>query len=336
MTRRTTATAYARAGLLGNPSDQYGGKALACSIFDFEARVELAAADRFAVISNPEERLDGAHFKEVAARLRERGCYEADRLVRAAIVRFAEGADGLGAIPDDDPSLKFHLRYETGIPRQAGLAGSSALVIATLRALAHWFDRPLGRVELAERALAAEVEDLGIAAGPMDRVIQSYEGLMHMDFAEPRTPASYRRLDPGLLPPLFLGWDPRIGRASGAIHRNVRLRWLAGDPEVRGAMEVFPALVDEGVACLERGDVAGFKKCVDRNFDTRASIFDLGERDVRMVEIGRARGAAVKLCGSGGAVVGVMDDPDQFSEIEGGFRQAGFRAIRPRLAADAP
>ena len=67
-----------------------------------------------------------------------------------------------------------------------------AIVIAALRALMSWFDVSIDPVTLAEMALAVEVEELGLAGGPMDRVIQVYEGLMLMDLREPRTAASYR------------------------------------------------------------------------------------------------------------------------------------------------
>jgi glucuronokinase len=333
--RRTTGQAYARAGLLGNPSDQYRGKAIAVPVCNFAARVILEEADAFSVAVSRDEGLDGASFREVALRLRERGCYETDRLIRAALRGFALHWPEWEALPDDDPRLRFRLRCETTIPRQAGLAGSSALVIAALRALAGWFQVPVEPLVLAKLALSAETRDLGIQAGPMDRIVQAHATPLVMDFREPWEAASHRPLDPAALPPLFLVWDPHPGRPSGIVHADVRLRWLAGDPDVRAAMKVFPRLVDEGVACLGRGDWPGFKKLVDRNFDTRAAVFDLSERDLRLVRIGRERGAAVKLCGSGGAVVGVLDSERDFPAVASAYEAAGFRALRPALRPES-
>ena len=45
--RRVSGRAHARAGLLGNPSDVYEGKAIAISIRNFEARVTLEESARF-------------------------------------------------------------------------------------------------------------------------------------------------------------------------------------------------------------------------------------------------------------------------------------------------
>jgi glucuronokinase len=298
--RRVVARAHARAGLLGNPSDVYEGRAIALSVRDFTAEVEI----------------------EPAAALRCEGEPGGAALLRAAFGRLPEARDD-----------QLALRFRTDVPRQVGLAGSSAIVVAALKALCGWFGVELHPAELAERALAAEVEDLGIVAGPMDRVIQAYEGLLYMDFRAPRGPHSYRRLDPGLLPPLFVAWDPEPGVSSGVAHGDVRARWLRGDPDVRAAMAVFPRLADEGLACLERRDVAGLQRLVDRNFDTRASIWPIRARDFEMVRIGRARGAAVKFCGSGGAVLGVMREAAEWDAIAAAYAEAGYPCLRPRVAA---
>ncbi len=332
--RRVSATTYARAGLLGNPSDVYEGKTIAISVGNFAASVTLEAADHFEILRGPSEALAAPSFWKMTDDLVARGCYDGIRLLRAAIKRFADRWGRLLALAEDDPRLRFTLCYETDIPRQVGLGGSSAIVIAALRALMDWFDVEIEPAELAEIALAAEVEDLGITAGPMDRVIQTYGGVVHMDFAPPRTPHSYTRLDPGLLPPLFMAWKPRPGRVSAQVHGDTRFRWLRGDPTVRAAMEEFPVLVDQGLACLERRDIASLQKLVNRNFDLRTSVMNVHEDDHEMVRIGRSQDAAVKLCGSGGAVIGVMQEEAEFAAIEEAYADRGYHTLRPKIAPD--
>jgi glucuronokinase len=238
------------------------------------------------------------------------------------------------ALPGNDPRLRFTMRYATDVPRQVGMGGSSAIITAALHALMRWFEVRIEPAELSEITLAAEVEDLGITAGPMDRAMQAYEGALAMDFRPPRTARSYRRLDPALLPPLFVAWQPPTGRASEQIHGGVRLRWLAGDPTVRATITEIAGLVDKGIACLERGDIREFQTLVDHNFDLRASIVDLSGRDLEMVRIGRSQGAAVKLCGSGGSVVGVMQEADEFAAIERAYAAKGYPTIRPKIVPD--
>lgn len=329
------ATAFSRVGLLGNPSDGYGGKAIALAVADFRARVGVAPAERFELIPGTSDGLAFGSVREAVDAFAATGCDDGLRLMRASLRRFALAWPGLAALHDDDPRLRFTLRYETDIPRQVGLAGSSAIVTATLRALCGWFGVELEPARLAEVALAAELDELGIAAGAMDRVVQAHGGLMVMDLAEPRGPASYERLDPAVLPPLFLAWDPRGGESSGRAHGTLRARWLAADPDVLRVIGELRALVDAGVACLRAGDRGGFRDLVRRNFELRTSIFDVAERDRRMVAIAARQEAAAKLCGSGGAVVGTPGPGDAEARLEGlaaSYREAGFEFLRPTPA----
>ena len=115
------------------------------------------------------------------------------------------------------------------MPREVGLAGSSAIVIACARALCDVCGHPLEPDELAREALAVELEDLGIAAGLQDRVVQTRETLVAMDFAdEPR----YEELDPALLPPLFVAWQRLPSQSSHYYHVALRRRHSEGDPHV--------------------------------------------------------------------------------------------------------
>lgn len=316
--------AFARAGLLGNPSDAFGGRALATPVRNFGARARVEPAARFAIALGKAS----AKFESWAALESSFTDHRRDgglRLLAAAVHRFASLAPGL-----DPPPLR--LCAETTVPFQVGLAGSSALVIAALRALAAHFEQALDVDDLARLALAAEVEDLGITAGWMDRLVQARDELLVMDLRDVAAPAC-EPLDPALLPPLFLAWDPEPGLDSGATHHDMRSRWEAGDAEVVDAMHRFAALADEGVAHLRRGDSVAFADAMNANFALRRSLYTLRPRDVTLVEIGQREGAAAKFCGSGGAAIGVLRDPADFPKLEAAYRAAGFAAIRPDVGA---
>ncbi len=330
--QRVRQTAHARAGLLGNPSDLYDGKVIALSLANFRAVVTLEPADRFEIVPGVDDRLVYPSLHEAASALSAYGCEDGVRLLRAALKKFVDLRGGLADLAASDPRLRFRISYETDIPRQVGLAGSSAIVTAALRALAEWFGLKLAPAALAELALACESEELGITAGPMDRVIQAYQGLVWMDFAPPRGAHGYRRLDANRLPPLFVAWDPRGGEPSRKLHSDVRLRYLRGDPEVRRAIASLPTLADEGLLCLERGDVAGLMALIDRNFATRASVFPLSPVDAELVRLARAAGTAAKLCGSGGAVIGVLPESSLWPALEARYSAAGFGIARASIA----
>lgn len=297
---RTLGTAYPRAGVLGNPSDIYGGRVIAFAFADFRAEVVVESA--------PSCEID------------ERG-----GLLGGLWQLFSARHLPSTAVP------AFRMRFESNIPRQVGLAGSSAILVAGLRALMEHFAVSIGPIAQAELVLAVETELLGIVAGPMDRVIQVYEGVQFIDCQRPLRAEGVRAIDPARLPPVFLAYDPTPGVDSGVIHSPVRERWLRGDPEVRRAIAVFPGLADRGLACLAEGDVRGWMVLANQNFDTRASIFDIAPRNREMVDVGRTHGAATGFAGSGGAVVGFVDDAARLPEIEAAYRRAGFAFLRPTI-----
>lgn len=331
MQTKVRGVAHARAGLLGNPSDVYEGKAIAFSFEDFHAEVEIEPSDHFVILPGPSDSLEFPSLIEADQHFSATGCEDGLRLLRAATHQFATHCQSVGALRADDSRLRFSMRYTTDIPRQVGLAGSSAIVVAAMRALMRWFGETIEPAQLAELALAAELENLRIAAGPMDRVAQSYGGIIAMNFKEPRSAASYRRLDAEQLPPLFIAYDPLGGESSGRAHGDLRARLDAGDRHAIETIQTFPKLVDEGLSCLERADFERFRALVDRNFDTRDEIFWIGPRDRKMVALGRAAGAACKLCGSGGAIVGVPSDAGDLEGLALKYRDAGFAFLRPTL-----
>lgn len=328
--------AYARAGLLGNPSDVFDGRAIGLTLANFAAAVTLEPADALEIAPGADDRLAYPSLREAADALDAYGCDDGVRLLRAALRKAVELRGGLRDLLPGDPRLRFRIAYATDIPRQVGLAGSSAIVIAALRALGDWLGpAPLAPAQLAEAALACEVDELGITAGPMDRVVQAYEGLLAMDFAPPRSDASYRRLDPRGLPPLFVAWNPRGGAPSRRQHGDMRARWLRGDPEVRAVVAELAALADEGRECIARGDGARLAELVDRNFDVRARVYPVGDVDRKLAELARERGAAAKQCGSGGAVIGVLRREGDWPRLAEAYASAGFAAQRARIALPA-
>lgn len=332
------AQALPRIGLIGNPSDGYGGKVIAFTFLDFRARVELEQAPRLLLRSPSGLELEAADLASLLASLdREPRPSEGIELLLAASRRFFEHCRvaGLGpaSLPAASPRLLFRMRFESDIPRQVGFAGSSAIVVAALRVLAGHFEVNLDPDTLARLALEAETQELGITAGPQDRVIQAHEGLLFMDFGA--APGN-RRLAIDRLPPLFIAWSSAPGNPSGDAHATIRRRFEAGDPEIRAAIARFPALADQAVACLESGDFDALRRLLDQSFDTRASIWPLGDADHALVKLGREHGAAVKLAGSGGGVVGVLRSEEDWPGLRDAYLDLGFQALRPRVGASLP
>jgi glucuronokinase len=267
--------AHARAALAGNPSDGYGGAVLGIALSEFAARAEARPASA-PEVNPPLE------------------------LVEATVSRFAREL-----CPDAHHSA---VRWSTSIPRSVGLGGSSAIVIATLRALCRLHAVQLTPAALADLALAVEREELGIAAGPQDRVAQSYGGLIYMDFAG--TPR-YEPLAPALMPPLLIAWRASTAEPSGPIHDELGDRFARGEPAVRRGIRELARAARAARDALLAGDVAEFRNAVDASFDTRRAMLVLDPRHVEMIELARGAGASANYAGSGGAIVCVCQNTDQ-------------------------
>ncbi len=311
---------------MGNPSDGYGGKAIAVAIENFRARATVESHDRLVLVGTGGNTLTLDSLDEAAEPFEHADGDGGLRLLRAALRRFLLRAP---ATSRD----RFLLRFDTDIPRQVGLSGSSAIIIAAIRALARWFDESIEPATIAEMALAAELDDLGIACGPMDRVIQAYGGLVAMDLREPRSSDSYARLDPASLPPLFVAFDRRGGQPSGRAHASVRARWERGDVEILSIMETFRGFVDAAVDALGSGDHERFAELMDRNFDLRCRFFPVSERDREMVAVARRFAASAKLCGSGGAIVGQPGARTDVAGLRREYARREFELIEPHVAA---
>lgn len=327
--------AYARAGLVGNPSDGYHGKTISTIVGNFWAEVTLYEWDQVEIVLSQEDRSRFRSVGELAQDVKLHGYYGGVRLVKATIKRFVEYCRA-NEIPLH--GRNFSVRYETNIPRQLGLAGSSAIIVATLRCLMEFYGVEIARRVQPSLVLSVETDELKIAAGLQDRVIQVYEGVVYMDFSEDSTDTihglacgTYEPLEPGLLPPLYLAYNPEISEPTEIIHNDLRGRYLRGEPKVVEAMKRFAELTVEARDALLRHDTERFSQLMDENFDLRHSILKLAPEHVEMVQRARRAGASAKFAGSGGAIVGCALTDDAYRRLNAAMAELGCRVIRPVL-----
>jgi glucuronokinase len=327
--------AYARAGLVGNPSDGYYGKTISVIVRNFFAEVTLYEWDEIEIVWSQE---DKSRFRSVGELVRDvklHGYYGGIRLVKATIKKFVEFCRRQGHGLHD---RNFSVRYESSIPRQCGLAGSSAIIVATLRCLMEFYGVRIPQEVQPSLALSVETEELGIAAGLQDRVIQVYEGLVYMDFSREvmRDHAGlacgvYEPLDPALLPSLYLAYSTDVSEPTEVIHNNLRARYQQGEPAVVQAMQHLADLTVQARAALLSGDHARFGALVNANFDLRRSICRLPAGQVEMVQRARRAGATASFTGSGGAIIGVCPDAATFARLQADLGEIRCKVIRPQV-----
>lgn len=337
-----TCQTCARVGLLGNPSDGFFGKTISLSIANFWAEATIVASEELMLNRHPIN--DPTSFGSLAdlQSVSKREGYQGGlRLMQATCKKFYEycALNGIAIARKN-----FTLSYDTNIPRQVGLAGSSAIVTSVFQCLMKFFNVTVHDIPKAEQpnfVLSVEMDELGINAGLQDRVIQAYSGAVYMNFdrelmAE-QGHGDYIELDPKLLPPLWLAYlaDPSD---SGKAHNDVRKRFDAGNEEVIAGMKMFADITERGKAAVLAKDFATLADLMDENFALRRKLYTdpaLGADNLTMVGIAQKHNAGAKFSGSGGAIVGLCRDQSKFSALQEELQCKGFVCV-PLVANPAP
>ncbi len=322
--------AYARAGLLGNPSDGYFGKTISISVRNFGASVTLWPSPELRIEPQPADDSTYPSVFHLRDTVGLTGYHGGIPLIKAAIKKFVEYCEAEG---QRLPNQNFTVRYRTSIPRQVGLAGSSAIVVATLRALMQFYGVEIPLQRLPTLVLQAETEELGITAGLQDRVIQCYEGCVYMDFQqeliEKQGFGHYERLDPRRLPKLYIAYKTALGKVSGRVLNDVRARWEKGEPHVVDTLAQIAGVAEAGRSALEAGDEAGLHALIDRNFDLRRQIMRISDSNVQLVETARRLGASASFTGSGGSIIGTYQDDEMLNRLFVELKKLDARVIKP-------
>ena len=326
--------AYSRAGLLGNPSDGYFGRTIALLIRNFRARVILYPSARLEIKPSKADMPVFESLDELYSLTRWRGYYGGIRIIQALIVRFMDYCQEQGIALEN---RNFTIEYESTIPLRLGMGGSSAIIIAALRALCQYFRVDIPLPIQAKIALETETREIGVPAGPQDRVIQVYEGLVYMDFKrelmESRGYGEYQPLDVQNLPNIYLAYRTSLSEGTEIFHNSVRERWRSGDPVIVNAMKKWGQIAEDGRQALLKRDFESFGKLVNTNFDLRAEIYTISPGNLEMIETSRRVGATSNFAGSGGAIVGTYSSPEIFQELTAEMQKIGVAVINPTISS---
>ena len=323
---------YARAGMLGNPSDGYFGKTLSFAFSNFRARVLVYPSGRLEIKPSKADLPVFESLEDLYRTTRWRGYYGGIRIIQALIVRLVDYCHSQGV---ELENRNFTLEYESNIPQRLGLGGSSAIITASLRALCQYFGLNIPLPIQANLVLETETKELNVPAGLQDRVVQAYQGLVYMDFSrsllETRGYGEYERMDPGLLRNIYVACRTSLSEGTEVFHSNLRERWQRGDPEVVQAMSTWASYAEEGRKCLLAGDYTRLNELINANFDLRLRIYQIDRGNLEMVHTARKAGASSNFAGSGGAIVGAYGDEETFERLTEYMKPLGVMVFKPRL-----
>ncbi|MBN1377741.1 MAG: GHMP kinase [Gammaproteobacteria bacterium] len=322
--------AYARAGLLGNPSDGYFGKTISISVKNFGAHITLYQSPELKIEPQTQDINEFSSIHDLIERVKIHGYYGGDRLIKAAIKTFADYCRQKNIKIENK---NFTIRYHSTIPRQVGLAGSSAIVTATMRALTQFYKIDIPLEIFPSIVLKVETEALGINAGLQDRVIQTYEGCVYMDFdkqlIETKQHGRYERLTPKTLDNLYIAYKVELGKVSGTVLNDIRSRYDRGDIEVIETLQEIASLAEQGKQMLIKGDIDALNALINRNFDLRRKIMNISDSNLELVNTARACGASAKFTGSGGSIVGFYSDDETLTRLIIEMKKIKARVIKP-------
>lgn len=323
---------YPRAALIGNPSDGYYGKTIAFVFSNFSAKVQLYHTPELEIIP---ERMDVDRFsniRDLAHKVSLNGYYGGLRLIKAAIKVFYQHCKACHIKLDD---RNFTIRYSSNIPLRLGLAGSSAIITATFKALMAFYGVSIPKPILANLVLSVENKELGIAAGLQDRVAQAYETPVYMNFSkaimDKQGFGEYTPINPDNFPNIYVAYRTDLSEGTEVTHNNLRARYNIGEQAVLDAMSEWAGLTDQFVEALENNNKERMAQLIDRNFDLRRSLIHIEPGNIEMVELARSTGASAKFTGSGGAIIGTYHDEAMFEKLTKILNMKGIEVIKPNV-----
>ncbi len=320
--RRVFCSAPGRAGIIGNPSDMYGGAVLSCSM-GMRARVTVISAAELALESGGEE------------------CRIADR---ADLHPRGDQFDLARAILDylHLPPLACRIQYDSEIPLRSGMAGSTALVVALLHAISVWRGEEMNLYRLAERARYVELNYLKVVCGYQDAYMCTFGGLNYMDF---RGKQFYRQAEAELFAtieplgahvsdlPFVLGFTG-VQHASSAVHKPLRERWLEGEAGVVEGYNRMTELARMGKKALILGDWPLLGRLMNENHAIQRDLGGSGESNERLISAALRAGAlGAKLAGAGdgGTIIAVWPWPDATALEDALFETGASQVYRPEI-----
>ncbi len=293
-------TAPGRAGIIGNPTDMYGGSVISCS-----------TRERAAVLIEPADVLSF----EVA---------DCRRVIQPSDELKPEGGyfDVAMAVVDylNLKNARFSLRWACDVPFRAGLSSSSALIVSILNAVLAYMGRSVHVYYRAEMARHIELHYL-VLCGYQDAYMCTIGGLNFMDFREKQfyralADEPYATVEP-LAPFIedcpFILAHTGVKRNSAGVHQPIRERWLEGDREVVRSYLRIAHVARMGKRALLEADWRTLGELMAENHEIQRDLGGSGPENECLIQAalrGGALGAKLAGAGAGGTIVALAPEPE--------------------------
>ena len=302
---RLIGSAPGRCGIIGNPTDMYGGSVISCSLGE-RAHVSVEPAESL-VLESDQETIVVHH--------------------RGQLQRSGDHCDILRAVIAHERwyGLRAHVRCWSELPFASGLSSSTAMVAAALWTLATYQDIHYEPHHFAEVARSVELNHLGVVCGYQDQYMATFGHLNYLDFrdkefyrpvgTEPY--ATVERLSWNDKPLPFLLANTGVQHSSHAVHKPIRDRWLEGDREVVQGYLQIGKLAREGKQAFLARDWAWLGRLMNDNHEIQRNLGGSGPENERLIAAALdagALGAKLAGAGQGGTIIAIHDRPEELVE----------------------
>lgn len=325
-------SSYPRAAVIGNPSDGYFGKTIAFVFSNFTSKVQLYQTPELEI---KPQRLDSTSFKNMKGLVEDinfAGYYGGMRLIKGMIKVFYEYCieNNLSMA-----SKNFTIQYTSNIPLRLGLAGSSAILSACLKALCLFYEIYIAPATFANLVLSVENNELGISAGLQDRVAQAFEKPIFMNFnreiMEKQGYGDYKVLQTDNFPLFYIAFRKNLSEGTEILHNNLKARFNIGEEKVLQAMMRWGQITEEFKLALQNNDRKTMHELINENFDLRKELVPISSGNIEMVNLARSVGASAKFTGSGGAIIGTYENELMYSKLKDLMNNHEIEVIKPNI-----
>lgn len=323
---------YPRAAVIGNPSDGYFGKTIAFVFSNFGANVQLYQTPELEI---KPQRLDITSYKNMQGLVEDinfAGYYGGMRLIKGIIKVFYEYCTENNI---HFASKNFTIQYKSNIPLRLGLAGSSAILSACLKAICLFYEVYIAPAIFANLVLSVENNELGISAGLQDRVAQAFEKPVFMDFNKEIMAkqgfGNYQILNNTTFPNFYIAFRKNLSEGTEILHNNLKARFNIGEEKVLQAMDRWGEITEEFKIALQNDECETMHNLINENFDLRRSLVPISKGNIEMVELARSVGASAKFTGSGGAIIGTYNNEIMFSKLKDILNNNEIEVIKPNI-----
>ncbi len=323
---------YPRAAVIGNPSDGYFGKTIAFVFSNFVAKVQLYQTPELEI---KPQALDVTSYKNMGALVEDinfAGYYGGMRLLKGMVKVFYEYCIKNKV---QLASKNFTLCYNSNIPLRLGLAGSSAILSACLKALCLFYEVYINPATFANLVLSVENNELGISAGLQDRVAQAFEKPVFMNFnkeiMDKQGYGNYEALNTTNFPNFYIAYRKNLSEGTEVVHNNLKARFEIGEEKVLLAMKRWGEITEEFKTALTKNDCDAMHQLINENFNLRHALIQISQGNIEMVELARSVGASAKFTGSGGAIIGTYKNEIMFSKLKDALNSNDIEVIKPNI-----